>query len=43
MLNLHLKEYEFRFNNYKKNIYRVLLVTIRKESLQFALNLNINE
>jgi transposase-like protein len=31
MFNLHLKECEFRFNNRKQNIYRVLLAIFRKE------------
>jgi hypothetical protein len=30
MFNLHLKECEFRFNNRKQNIYRVLLGIFRK-------------
>jgi transposase len=32
MFNLHLKKCEFRFNNRKQNIYRVLLAIFRKES-----------
>jgi len=36
MFNLHLKECEFRFNNCKKNIYRVLLRIFRKESLKLS-------
>jgi len=34
MFNLHLKECEFRFNNYKQNIYKILLVIFIKESLK---------
>jgi hypothetical protein len=36
MFNLHLKEYEFRFNNRKQNIYRILLGIFRKESLKLS-------
>ena len=36
MFNLHLKECEFRFNNSKQNIYRVLLGIFRKESLKLS-------
>jgi transposase-like protein len=36
MFHLHLKEYEFRFNNRKQNIYRVLLVFFRKELLKLS-------
>ena len=36
MLNLHLKECEFRSNNRKQNIYRVLLEIFRKESLKLS-------
>ena len=32
MFNLHLKECEFRFNNHKQNLYKVLLEMFRKES-----------
>jgi len=34
MFNLHLKECEFRFNNRKQNIYKILLGIFRKESLK---------
>ena len=34
MFNLHLKECEFRFNNRKQNIYKILLVIFIKESLK---------
>ena len=30
---LHLKESEFRFNNRKQNLYKILLKIIRKHSL----------
>ncbi|MBT3447014.1 MAG: IS1595 family transposase [Candidatus Thioglobus sp.] len=36
MFNLHLKEYEFRFNNRKQDIYKVLLGMFRKESLKLS-------
>jgi transposase-like protein len=36
MFNLHLKECEFRFNNRKQNIYRVLLGIFRKEPLKLS-------
>jgi transposase-like protein len=36
MFNLHLKEWEFRFNNRKQNIYRALLGIFRKESLKLS-------
>ena len=36
MFNLHLKECEFRFNNRKKNLYRVLLAIFRNESLKIS-------
>ena len=36
MLNLHLKECEFRFNNRKQDIYKVLLGMFRKESLKLS-------
>jgi transposase-like protein len=36
MFNLHLKECEFRFNNRKQNIYRVLLEIFRKETLKLS-------
>ena len=36
MLNLHLKECEFRSNNRKQNIYRVLLEIFRKEPLKLS-------
>ena len=34
MFNLHIKECEFRFNNRKQNLHRVLLGIFRKESLK---------
>ena len=34
MFNLHLKECEFRFNNRKQNLHRVLLGIFRKEPLK---------
>ncbi|CAC9608235.1 hypothetical protein, partial [uncultured Gammaproteobacteria bacterium] len=34
MFNLHLKECEFRFNNRKQNLYKILLEMFRKESLK---------
>jgi transposase-like protein len=36
MFNLHLKECEFRFNNRKKNLHRVLLGIFRKEPLKLS-------
>ena len=36
MFNLHLKECEFRFNNRKQNIYKILLGIFRKESLKLS-------
>ena len=36
MFNLYLKECEFRFNNRKQNIYKVLLGMFRKESLKLS-------
>ncbi|SFV87041.1 Mobile element protein [hydrothermal vent metagenome] len=36
MFNLHLKECEFRFNNRKQNLYKVLLEMFRKESLKLS-------
>ena len=36
MFNLHLKECEFRFNNYKQNIYKILLVIFKKEPLKLS-------
>ena len=36
MFNLHLKECEFRFNNRKQNIYKILLGVFRKESLKLS-------
>jgi transposase-like protein len=36
MFNLHLKEYEFRSNNRKQNIYKILLEIFRKESLKLS-------
>ena len=36
MFNLHLKECEFRFNNRKQNIYRILLAIFRKEPLKLS-------
>ena len=36
MFNLHLKECEFRFNNRKQNIYKILLEIFRKESLKLS-------
>ena len=36
MFNLHLKECEFRFNNRKQDIYKILLGIFRKESLKLS-------
>ena len=36
MFNLHLKECEFRFNNRKQNIYRILLGIFRNKSLKLS-------
>ncbi|MBA5248017.1 MAG: IS1595 family transposase [Gammaproteobacteria bacterium] len=36
MFDLHLKECEFRFNNRKQNLYKVLLEIFRKESLKLS-------
>jgi hypothetical protein len=36
MFNLHLKECEFRFNNRKQNLYKVLLGMFRKEPLKLS-------
>jgi len=36
MFNLHLKECEFRFNNSKQNIYRILLGIFRNKSLKLS-------
>jgi hypothetical protein len=36
MFNLHIKEGEFRFNNRKQNLHRVLLGIFRKESLKLS-------
>jgi transposase-like protein len=36
MFNLHLKECEFRFNNCKQNLYKVLLGKFRKEPLKLS-------
>jgi transposase-like protein len=36
MFNLHLKECEFRFNNRKQNIYRILLGIFRKEPIELS-------
>jgi transposase-like protein len=36
MFNLHLKECEFRLNNRKQNIYKILLVIFRKEALKLS-------
>ena len=36
MFNLHLKECEFRFNNRKQNIYKILLGIFRKELLKLS-------
>ncbi len=36
MFNLHLKECEFRFNNRKQNLYKILLGIFRKESLKLS-------
>jgi len=36
MFNLHLKECEFRFNNYKQNLYKILLGVFRKELLKLS-------
>ena len=36
MFNLHLKECEFRFNNRKQNLYKVLLEIFRKEPLKLS-------
>jgi len=33
MFELHLKKYEFRFNNRKQNLYTTLLEVCRKEPL----------
>ncbi|CAC9600183.1 hypothetical protein [uncultured Gammaproteobacteria bacterium] len=33
MFNLHLKECEFRFNNHKQNLYKILLEMFRKSRL----------
>jgi hypothetical protein len=32
MFDLHFEECEFRFNNYKQNLCKILLVIIRKET-----------
>lgn len=34
--NLHLKESEFRFNNRKQNLYKILLEIFRKEPLKLS-------
>jgi hypothetical protein len=34
MFNLHLKECEFRFNNRKQNLYKILLEIFRKEPIK---------
>ncbi len=34
--HLHSKECEFRFNNRKQNIYKILLVMFKKESLKLS-------
>ncbi|HIF58429.1 MAG TPA: hypothetical protein EYQ26_02920, partial [Rhodospirillales bacterium] len=36
MFELHLKECEFRFNNRKQSLYKILLVIFRKESLKLS-------
>ncbi|SHN90799.1 hypothetical protein BHECKSOX_1051 [Bathymodiolus heckerae thiotrophic gill symbiont] len=36
MFNLHLKECEFRFNNHKQNLYKILLEMFRKESIKLS-------
>jgi len=36
MFNLHLKECEFRFNNRKQDLYKILLEIFRKESLKLS-------
>ena len=36
MFNLHLKECEFRFNNRKQNIYKILLGIFRNKSLKLS-------
>ena len=36
MFNLHLKECEFRFNNRKQNLHRVLFGIFRKEPLKLS-------
>jgi len=36
MFGFHLKECEFRFNNRKQNIYRILLAIFRKEPLKLS-------
>ena len=37
MFNLHLKECEFRFNNRKQNIYRILLAIIKSKLAFFEM------
>ena len=36
MFNLHLKECEFRFNNFKQKIYKILLEIFRRGSLKLS-------
>jgi transposase-like protein len=36
MFNLHLKECEFKFDNRKQNLYKILLGIFRKESLKLS-------
>ena len=36
MFNLHLKECEFRFNNRKQNLYKILLEILKKEPLKLS-------
>ncbi len=36
MFNLHLKECEFRFNNRKQNLYKILLGIFRNKSLKLS-------
>ena len=36
IFNLHLEECEFRFNNRKKNIYKILLGMFRKDSFKLS-------
>ena len=36
MFNLHLKECEFRVDNFKQNLYSILLEIFRKEPLKLS-------